>query len=195
MLHNIYYWLKKKYKLTRFKKNASLGKNFNCSYGASCCNLSRKACRISIADNCEIDGSISVDETGIICIGEFTTIRYSSSIESTERITIDDHVIISNNVIIRDNNSHPTDVKKRHEMSESGFGSDLWKWKYAKSAPIHIESNVWIGERAIIYKGVTIGKGSIIAGGSVVTKSIPEYCVAAGNPAKIVKYLTKNEQQ
>lgn len=54
-----------------------------------------------------------------------------------------------------------------------------------------IEDNVWIGARAIILPGVTIGTGSVIGAGSVVTKDIPPMVVAAGNPAKVVKLRRK----
>ena len=54
-------------------------------------------------------------------------------------------------------------------------------------AKITIEDDCWIGANAVITAGVTIGKHSIIAGGAVVTKSIPPYCVAVGNPAKVIK--------
>jgi acetyltransferase-like isoleucine patch superfamily enzyme len=50
-----------------------------------------------------------------------------------------------------------------------------------------IEDDAWIGSRAIILKGVTIGRGSIVAAGAVVTKSVPPYTVAAGVPARVVK--------
>ena len=50
-----------------------------------------------------------------------------------------------------------------------------------------IEDDVWIGRRAIIMGGVTIGKGAVIGAGSVVTKDVPPYCVAAGNPAIVRK--------
>lgn len=52
---------------------------------------------------------------------------------------------------------------------------------------VHIGRNCWIGEKAIILPGVNIGDSSIVAAGSVVTKSVPEYCIVAGNPAKIKK--------
>lgn len=52
--------------------------------------------------------------------------------------------------------------------------------------PIRIGNNVWIGSRATILKGVTIGDGSIVAANSVVTKNVPSGCVVAGNPAKVV---------
>lgn len=52
----------------------------------------------------------------------------------------------------------------------------------------HIGSDVWIGANAVILKGITIGNGAIIGAGSVVTKSVPPYAIAVGNPAKIIKY-------
>ena len=58
-----------------------------------------------------------------------------------------------------------------------------------KSPPIVIEDDVWVGAHSIILKGVTIGARSIIGAGSVVTKSIPADCVAAGNPCRVIKNL------
>lgn len=55
------------------------------------------------------------------------------------------------------------------------------------SAPIVIEDDVWVSAHSIILKGVTIGARSIIGAGSVVTKSIPADCVAAGNPCRVIK--------
>lgn len=65
-----------------------------------------------------------------------------------------------------------------------------------KHNPIHISNDVWIGANCIITAGVTIGKGAVIAAGSVVTKDIPDNSIAAGVPAKIIKMrsdLTNNE--
>lgn len=50
-----------------------------------------------------------------------------------------------------------------------------------------IGNNVWIGDKATILPNVSIGNGAIIAANSVVTKDVPEYCIVAGNPAKIIK--------
>lgn len=52
---------------------------------------------------------------------------------------------------------------------------------------IVIEDNVWLGDRVIILGGVTLGEGSIIQAGSVVTKSVPKYAIAGGHPAKVFK--------
>ncbi|MDB0601493.1 acyltransferase [Tenacibaculum maritimum] len=61
-------------------------------------------------------------------------------------------------------------------------------------APIVIKDDVWIGANAIILKGITIGKGAVIGAGSVVTKDVPDYAVAVGNPAKVVKYRKKDSK-
>jgi len=70
----------------------------------------------------------------------------------------------------------------------------IWPDRHSKdavvsSAPVRIEKNVWIGAAAIILKGVTIGENSVIGAGSVVVRDIPSNCVAAGNPARVVKHL------
>jgi acetyltransferase-like isoleucine patch superfamily enzyme len=63
--------------------------------------------------------------------------------------------------------------------------------KSPNSSPIIIHDNVWIGMNSLILKGVEIGQNSIVAAYSVVTKNIPEDTLVAGNPAKIIKNLTK----
>lgn len=189
MIRRLYDNLKMKHKLRQFKANAVLGKNFECDSHSACSNGSGNKNHIIIEDNCAICGQLCTDYKGKIRIGRYTTIRYNSVIESAESVIIGDHCIISNNVIIRDNNSHPTDPEKRIKMCESGFESELWSWKYSDSKPIVVGNNVWICERAIVYKGVHIGTGAIISGGAVVTKDVPDYAVVAGNPAKIVKRL------
>lgn len=59
---------------------------------------------------------------------------------------------------------------------------------------IVVEDDVWIGTGAIILKGVKIGRGSVVAAGSVVTKDTPPYSIVAGNPAKVIKYRFTEEQ-
>lgn len=61
--------------------------------------------------------------------------------------------------------------------------------------PITIKDNVWIGANAIVLPGVTIGKNSIIGAGAVVNKDIPENVIAAGNPAKIIREITKQDKE
>ncbi|QEY24031.1 acyltransferase [Neisseria animalis] len=60
---------------------------------------------------------------------------------------------------------------------------------YTEVKPIVVEDDVWIGRRAIIMGGVTIGRGAVIGAGAVVTKDVPPYTLAAGNPAVVIKSL------
>ena len=98
--------------------------------------------------------------------------------------------MISHNVNIADTNSHEIDALERHtsfkEIMQEGKHPD---YPTVKTKPIIIEDDVWIGFNSIILKGVTIGKGAIIAAGSVVTKDIPPFSMVAGNPAKIIKTI------
>lgn len=68
---------------------------------------------------------------------------------------------------------------------------------YTKIAKVKIEDHTFIGARALIMPGVTIGKNAIVAAGSVVTKSVPEGCIVGGNPAKIIgntkEYINKHK--
>ena len=102
-------------------------------------------------------------------------------------VNISDNVILANDIIISDTNHHPVGPKERLDMIKSGWSSDAWSWKHADSAAVTINSNVWIGQYARILKGVTIGQNSIVASNAVVVKSVPENCIVAGNPARIVK--------
>lgn len=63
---------------------------------------------------------------------------------------------------------------------------------YSKGGQIIIKNGAWIGANTTILKGVTIGQNSVVGAGSVVTKDIPPFSVAVGNPAKIIKVITHN---
>ena len=64
----------------------------------------------------------------------------------------------------------------------------MWKQGFCEVKPVYIEDDVWIGGRVTILPGVRIGTGAVIGAASVVTKDIPAYGVAVGNPAKVIRY-------
>ncbi len=110
-------------------------------------------------------------------------IGYNVGMSSTrmwihDSVTIGDNVKIGACVLITDTDAHPLDYVARRTTSEG-----------TKSAPIVIEDDVWVGAHSVILKGVTLGARCIIGAGSVVTKSIPADCVAAGNPCRVIKML------
>lgn len=95
-----------------------------------------------------------------------------------DSVNIGDNVKIGACVLITGTDAHPLDYLARRTFNDG-----------TKSAPIIIEDDVWVGALSNILKGVTIGARSIIGVGSVVTRSIPADCVAAGNPCKVMKSL------
>ncbi len=110
---------------------------------------------------------------GRIRIGDYCLICPGVRISSASDITIGQGCMMASNVYITDSDWHDT-------YNRLAMGISL---------PVHIEDNVWIGDGALICKGVTVGKNSIVGAGAVVTKSIPSNTISAGNPAKIVKTL------
>lgn len=111
----------------------------------------------------------------------------NTTITCVDNIEIGKYTAIANNVTITDNNNHPINPEFRKYMRLTPHASDARSFIHADHAPIKIGENCWIGQNVRIQKGVTIGDNSIIAANSVVTKSVPANCIAAGNPARIVK--------
>lgn len=186
IIQKLYIQIKRRIKLKHFYKKAECGANLAVSEAAHVIIQKNGYCKIG--DNCDIQGLLFCNN-GKIIIGANTTVRYATVINAVNEIIIGNQVIISNNVHIYDSNSHPTNPQVRNDMCLKGFYHRQWDWVCSENKRIIINDNVWIGERATILKGVEIGKGSIVGCDSVVSKDVPEYCIVAGNPAKIVKYL------
>lgn len=124
---------------------------------------------------------------GKIIIGDHVRFQKNIRIWSVEEIVIGNYTAISSNVCISDNNNHPVNPEFRQYMRTTPHGSDARSWEHSAHKAVIIGKNCWIGENSRIQKGVTIGDNSIVAACSVVTKDVPANCIAAGNPAKIVK--------
>lgn len=128
-----------------------------------------------IASNLQAD--VYVEPGATLTIGNNVGMS-STRLWIHESARIGNNVKIGGCVLITDTDAHPMDYVARRSSNEC-----------TKSAPVVIEDDVWVGAHCIILKGVTIGARSIIGAGSVVTKSIPADCVAAGNPCKVIKLL------
>ena len=182
-------WYRTKKSIKSYKRNAVLGVDIKFDAKGRCTNCSGIPERIKIGDHSMVMGSLYITSNGSIEIGDHFYLGRNSFIGSEQSIKIGRCVIVSNDVCIYDNNNHPTSPKARENMSLNGFSNDNWAWHHAASAPVVIEDNVWIGQYSTILKGVTIGKGSIVATRAVVTKDVPPYSIVAGNPAKVVKQI------
>lgn len=110
--------------------------------------------------------------SGSICIGDGVGINAFSRIIAFESISIGDRTAIAQFVSILDHDHR--------------YSSDRRMSNY-DTAPIFIGSDVWIGDKATILKGVKIGDGAIVAAGCVVTRDVPAGAVVAGVPARIIR--------
>lgn len=131
---------------------------------------SDKKTRLTVwADTNAIDG---------IMIGDHVLISPDVRISAAKQITIADACMLASHVYITDSDWHGI-------YDRSMPSNDI--------QPVVLEENVWVGDSAVICKGVTIGRNSIVGAGSVVSSDIPSNVIAAGNPAKIIKPLDSNQ--
>ncbi|RXK81794.1 acyltransferase [Filimonas effusa] len=121
-----------------------------------------------IEDFCTINNGV-----GAVSIGNHSLVGMSNVIIGP--VSIGNNVIMAQNIVASGLNHTYTDVTLPIQAQN------------VTTAPIVIEDDCWIAANVVITAGVTIGKHSVIAGGSVVTKDIPPFSVAAGNPAKVIK--------
>jgi len=127
---------------------------------------------------------ITANNHAEIFIGDNSYISQEVTINSRSRIIIGKNVMLGQQVKIMDYDAHDifslNDKKKKEVIN--------------KSQPVIIQDKVWIGVRATILKGVTIGSGSIVGANSCVTSDVPSNVIVAGNPAKIIKENIKWER-
>ncbi|SON50968.1 acyltransferase [Vibrio tapetis] len=125
-------------------------------------------------------------ETHNISLGKNVVIRpgcmlFSDPHLGGSEIVIEDDVLVGSCVHIYVDNHAFGNIDK--PISEQGFTS---------SKTVKIKKGAWVGANVTVLAGVTIGTNSVVAAGSIVTKSVPDYCVVAGNPAKLIS--DKNAQ-
>jgi acetyltransferase-like isoleucine patch superfamily enzyme len=158
--------------------------------------------RISLGHRCGVTGRLVVRGAGQVRIGNrvrfdhaagrnnrLLTFSHSAEIEigddcylngveiaCTARVSIGDRCIIADALIL-DTDFHSTSVD-RHALGAA-----------VKCGPVVIGSNVWIANRVIVLRGVTVGDNSVVGAGSVVTRDVPAGVIVAGNPARIIRNL------
>ncbi|WP_308547565.1 sugar O-acetyltransferase [uncultured Parabacteroides sp.] len=141
-----------------------------------------------IGENVHIDIDFHCEYGKHILIGNKVVINMNCTFVDNNIIEIGNNVLIASNVQIY-TATHSTKVHERM-VDEQEKGTEICK-TYA--LPIKICDGAWIGGGAIILPGVTIGENSVIGAGSVVTHSIPDNCVAVGNPCRVIKQIDNED--
>ncbi|CAE7594888.1 unnamed protein product [Symbiodinium microadriaticum] len=111
---------------------------------------------------------------GFLKIGRNVLLSPGVRLTAAEGITIDDNVMFASRAYVTDADWHG--IYDRQTPPGA-------------TKPVHIKQNAWIGDSAIVLKGVTVGENSIVGAGALVTKDVPDNCVVGGNPAKVIKEL------
>lgn len=136
---------------------------------------------------------LSFDPYGIysyenISVGNKVNLGYRPIIiASKSKVVIGNHVMFGPEVTIRGGNHridivgrYMIDIKDDEKLPEDDPG-------------VIIEDDVWVGTRAVILAGVTVGRGAVVAAGAIVTKSVPPYAIVGGNPARIIRMRWSDE--
>lgn len=144
--------------------------------------------RLTTGKGCRLE-AFSINKQKRIIFGSDVQINDYVHISSMEKVTIGNNVLMASHIYISDNS---------HGYYKGGnqTSPDIPPIKRDyRTAPVSIGDNVWIGEGVVIMPGVTIGKGTIIGSNSVVTKSIPNYSIAVGQPAVVIKQFNFSKKQ
>jgi galactoside O-acetyltransferase len=143
---------------------------------------------LTIGENSIVHADISFEESGgSVTIGSRSFIGRSHLV-CYRSLQIGDDVLMSWGITIVDHDSHNLSwEKRRNDVVDWGKGRK--NWEHVAHAPVVVKDKAWIGFNARVLMGVTIGEGAVIGANSVVTRDIPPYALAVGNPARLVRSL------
>ena len=117
-----------------------------------------------------------------VSIGSGTSVAGACVISAVRSITLEEDVLLARNVYISDHMHRYTD----RDTPVRAQGLD-------KIEPVLIKQGAWLGQNVVVCPGVTIGRGAVIGANSVVVRDIPDFCVAVGAPARVVKSISPPE--
>jgi galactoside O-acetyltransferase len=148
--------------------------------------------RLQIGDESIVHANITFeDRGGDIRIGDRSFVGLAN-LTCYRGISIGDDVLVSWGVTVVDHDSHNLNWElRKSDVREWARGRK--DWSNVPHAPVVIADKAWIGFNVTVLKGVTIGEGAVVAACAVVTKDIPPYSLAAGNPAQVIRRLGPGE--
>ncbi len=145
----------------------------------------------SIGENVSVGLPFICDYGCNISMGSNVSLNMNCTFFDCNKISIWNYVFNASNVQIY-TATHPVELSDRLTPNWSIESDEYFCRTYA--LPVTIEDGCWIGGGVIILPGVTIGEGTVIGAGSIVTKDIPENCVAVGNPCRVIRKINEEKQ-
>jgi galactoside O-acetyltransferase len=146
-------------------------------------------CTIRIGEDNDLGGLWLIHESDAeIRMGSRIELTEGCDIDVVESLTLGDDVFIAAQVYIADHDSHHPDwsIRSKDHYARRQGRKD---WSVVPRAPVRIEDKAWVGRRAMVLKGVTVGEGAIVAAGAVVTRDVDPWTVVAGVPATEIRKL------
>jgi acetyltransferase-like isoleucine patch superfamily enzyme len=173
-----------------YSQKASIGKNCRFGSRAWCVNRGPRD-NIQLGDYVVCRGILRSEpfHPGQILIGDYVYIGDDCIISCAEKIEIGAFSLLAHGVQVFDNDSHPVSSVLRERDYQIVLGLLAGERTDIARDAVKIGQRVWVGSNAILMKGISVGDGSIIAAGSVVTSDVPTYTIVAGNPARAVKNI------
>lgn len=149
--------------------------------------------QINVGNDCLVEGNLVVQApNGLIVLQDNVYIGGDTLLACASTITVENDVLISYQCLFMDSDNHSLSLRKRvRDLSE--VRDNCYDWSQVESRPIRVCRGAWVGARCIVLKGVTIGTGSIVGAGSVVTRDVPPWSIVGGNPARLIRQLTAEE--
>lgn len=144
--------------------------------------------QITLGRYCRFD-VLGTHESKILSFGDNVVVGDNVRISCIEKIRIGNNVLIGSRVLIIDN------AHGKYDGQDADTPYTPPNLRTLQSEPIEVGDNVWIGEGAVIQKGVRIGSGCVIAANTVVTKDVPKNSIVAGLPGRIIKQFNVNSNE
>ncbi len=160
-------WLRARFPSAKFGGSCDIRRGFHL--------VMRPGGRVLVGERCVLDRDMTIEVAGVLTVGARTIFGHHCTLAATEHLSIGEDCLLAEMVSVRDHD---------HEFSRLDVPI---REQGSKSAPVRIGRDVWIGAKATITKGVTIGDCAIIGANAVVTRDIPAYAIAVGIPARVIK--------
>jgi len=126
----------------------------------------------------------STGQTPVITIGNGTAIVGFCTITAVQQVVIEEKVLIARYAYISD-----------HTHAYSARDKAILDQGIAKLSPVRICAGAWLGQNVVVCPGVTIGRNAVIGANSVVRHDVPDFCVAAGSPAQVIRRVEKSMER
>jgi acetyltransferase-like isoleucine patch superfamily enzyme len=150
-------------------------------------------CRLDIGAQSLVLGNVNFERAGArMSVGSRTFVG-RSDFAVASRVEIGDDVLIAWGCTIVDHDSHALRFADRKDDVTRWIDGQK-DWSTVAIAPVSIHDKAWIGLRAIVLKGVTVGEGAIVGAGSVVSRDVAPWTIVAGNPARVIRELEPHER-